>query len=82
MDISDSCGYQTHNIFGAKTTFMCHDWQRQHFMLLILRTREGLMSTITKLRLSLAEETLFKHACARLPPIEVDRNPAIIHLAY
>ena len=29
-----------HDIFKAKTIFVCHDWQRQHFIFLILRTRE------------------------------------------
>ena len=61
-NVSDSCGYQFHDIFRAKTTGVYHDWQRQHFMFLILRTREGLMSPITKLRLSPSEETPFKHA--------------------
>ena len=51
-----------HDIFKAKTIFVCHDWQRQHFIFLILRTREGHMSIITKLRLSSSEETLFKQA--------------------
>ena len=40
------------------------------------------MSTITKLRLSYSEETLFKQASARLPPMELDRNSAIIDLAF
>ena len=51
-----------HDISGTKTTFINHDWQRQDFVFLILRTREGLMSTKTKLRLSPSGETPFKHA--------------------
>ena len=62
MNISDSCGYQFHDIFGAKTTFVKHDRQRQHSVFLVLRTREGLMPTITKLKLSPSGEIPFKHA--------------------
>ena len=51
-----------HDIFRTKTTFVNHDWSRRHFMILILRTREAYMPTITKSRLSPSEETPFKHA--------------------
>ena len=57
-------------------------WLTQHFMFLLLRTREGYMPTITKSRLIAAREIPFKHAWARLPSIEIDWDSAIIDLAY
>ena len=57
-------------------------WLRRHFIFLLLRTREGYMSTITKSRWITAGEIPFKHAWARLPLIEIDRDSAIINLAY
>ena len=57
-------------------------WSTQHFIFLLLRTRKGYIPTITKSRLIAAGEIPFKHAWSRLPSIEIDRDPAIIHLAY
>ena len=57
-------------------------WSTQHFMFLLLRTREGHMPAITKSRLITAREIHFKHAWARLPSIGIDRDSAIIDLAY
>ena len=57
-------------------------WLRRPFIFLLLRTREGYMPTITKSRLIPSEGTPFKHAWARLPSIEIDRDFAIIDLAY
>ena len=57
-------------------------WLKPHFMFLLLRTRECYMSTITKSRLIAAGEIPFKHAWARLPSIEIDRDSPIIDLAY
>ena len=42
-------------------------WSTQHFIFLLLRTREGYMPTIKKSRLIAAGEIPFKHALARLP---------------
>ena len=57
-------------------------WSTRHFMFLLLRTREGHMPAITKSRLITAREIHFKHAWARLPSIGIDRDSAIIDLAY
>ena len=57
-------------------------WLIQHFAFLLLRTREGYMSTIKKSRLITAGEIPFKHAWVRLPLIGIDRDSAIINLAY
>ena len=57
-------------------------WLRQHFIFLLLRTREGYMPTITKSRLIAAGEIPFKHAWAKLQSIEIDWDSAIIDLAY
>ena len=57
-------------------------WLIQHFAFLLLRTREGYMSTIKKSRLISAGEIPFKLAWVRLPLIGIDRDSAIIDLAY
>ena len=57
-------------------------WSAQHFIFLLLRTREGYIPTITKSRLIAAGEIPFKHAWARLPSIEINQDSAIIDLAY
>ena len=57
-------------------------WLIQHFAFLLLRTREGYMSTIKKSRLITAGEIPFKHAWVRLPLIGINRDSAIIDLAY
>ena len=80
--LSDHEGTSIHNYFWTKMTFIDHVKQRRHFMFLLLRTREGYMPTITKSGLIAAGEIPFKHAWARLPLIEIDRDSAIINLAY
>ena len=57
-------------------------WSTWHFTFLLLRTREGYMPAITKSRLITAGEIPLKHAWARLPSIGIDRDSAIIDLAY
>ena len=49
---------------------------------ILLSTREGCMPTMTKSRLIAAGEIPFKHAWARFPSLEIDRDSAIIDLAY
>ena len=58
---------------------VCLTW---HFVFLLLRTREGCMPTMTKSRLIAAGEIPFKHAWARLLSTEIDRDSAVINLAY
>ena len=83
-----SCGYQYLQLFLITTTFRDHVRQRpfslwtRHFIFLLLRTREGYMSTITKSRLITAGTFSIKQAWARLPPIEIEQDSAIIDLAY
>ena len=55
---------------------------RDIFHTYFLWTREGLMPTITKSGLIASEETPFMHAWARLPPIGINQDSAIIDLAY
>ena len=57
-----------HNIILNKDDFLwVMNGKDNIFLLLILRTREGLMSFITNLRLSPTEVTPLKHAWAGLP---------------
>ena len=57
-------------------------WSTWHFVFLLLRTREGYMPIIKKLGLIAAGEIPLKHAWARLPSIEIDRDSATTDLAY
>ena len=57
-------------------------WLTRHFKFLLLRTREGYMPTITKSRLITDGTITLKHAWARLPSRGIERDSAIIDLAY
>ena len=85
----DHVGTNIHDYLWTKTTFMDHVKQRRHFSLVdttfcipTFEDKGRLHATITKLRLIAAKEISLKHAWARLPLIEINRDVATIDLAY
>ena len=85
--VSDHVGINFFDYFQTMTTFRNHVRQRRlfpwalHFIFLLLRTREGYMSTITKSGPLTAKTIPFKHAWASLPSTGIKGDSAIINLA-
>ena len=89
MIIIWSCGYQNRRLFPIDDDFQSHVrqwrlslWEYNISFSYFLRKREGYMSTITKSGLITARTFSIKRASARLPPIGIERDSAIINLAY